>query len=115
MNLYQDIWKYYDIIYSQKDYRKEADCVIALIQRHNKTDCKKLLDIGCGTGSHDIFFQRDFEIYGIDLSTDVLKIAEQRIPDGKFFKADMRDFDLHEKFGSVGSLFGVMNFNFIVA
>jgi len=46
---------------------------------------KKILDYGCGTGRWVQFFlSYGMEYIGIDLSTEMVKIATQRFPDTKF-------------------------------
>ncbi len=41
----------------------------------------QLLDVGCGIGGGDFYISRDFgvEVVGIDLSTNMLAIANERI------------------------------------
>ncbi|MGC9065963.1 MAG: class I SAM-dependent methyltransferase [Candidatus Ratteibacteria bacterium] len=42
---------------------------------------KKILDAGCGTGLLGMhLLQAGFDVYGIDISYEMLKIAEKRLP-----------------------------------
>ena len=42
-------------------------------------DKKKLLELACGTGIQSVrFSQAGFDVTGLDLSADMLKIAEKR-------------------------------------
>jgi len=41
---------------------------------------RRILDLGCGAGRHTIFFsKKGFELYGIDVSSEGVKIARQRL------------------------------------
>ena len=74
-NLYS---QYYDLLYSDKDYSAEVDYINSLIQANNK-NVNTLLDMGCGTGKHaELFCNKGYIVHGIDLSEDMLKIAENR-------------------------------------
>jgi len=57
---------------------------------------KKILDVGCGHGRDARYLsERGFEVVGIDLSRNLLKIARRMAPKAKFLLMDMRDL----KFG----------------
>ena len=54
--------------------------------------------------------EKGYNITGIDLSEDMIKIAKQNENDNlKFFTKDARDFDLNKEFDVVMSLFHVIN------
>jgi hypothetical protein len=37
-SVFKELAQYYDLIYSWKDYRKEADKIKSLIKKHKKSD-----------------------------------------------------------------------------
>lgn len=44
-----------------------------------KNRCKKVLDLGCGTGRHTLYLaQNNFDVYGIDKSQTAIDITGQR-------------------------------------
>ena len=50
---------------------------------------KKILDIGCGAGRDaTVFVKHKFDYLGIDASEGMLKVAKERIKNGKFRKMD---------------------------
>ncbi|MEI8008852.1 MAG: hypothetical protein WCI00_05715 [bacterium] len=48
-SIYRELAKYYDLIYSSKDYKKEADIIHKLITKYKKTNGNALLEVACGT------------------------------------------------------------------
>lgn len=64
------------------------------------TSGNKALDVGCGPGGRMIEFleQREFEVFGIDISIEMLKIAQEKHPNTKFELADIIDWQTDLKF-----------------
>ncbi|WP_277640129.1 class I SAM-dependent DNA methyltransferase [Wolinella succinogenes] len=106
--------QYYDLLYSDKDYKSEVEYVDGLI-KSNTNKAKTLLDMGCGTGRHaELFCDKGYVVHGVDLSEDMLKVAETR-RSGKedklsFSHSHISDLALNEKFDAVVSLFHVMSY-----
>jgi len=102
---------YYDLLYKDKDYQKEASYIDRLIKKLKKENCE-LLDIGCGTGKHaNFFFDKGYKVYGIDLSESMIKVAKKnygkKIP---FSIGDIRNFNLNKNFDIITALFHVMSY-----
>lgn len=115
MNPFGDLYsQYYDLLYSDKDYKSEVEYVDGLI-KSNTNKAKTLLDMGCGTGRHaELFCDKGYKVHGIDLSEDMLKIAETRRI-GKedrlsFSHSNIQELNLDKKFDVVVSLFHVMSY-----
>jgi len=105
--------KYYDIVYHDKNYKKECIFIRKLFSKFSKNDIKTILDIGCGTGTHAIFLaKKGYEITGIDISNDMLKKAKEKINNSKikFFRKDMRNFSFNKKFDACICMFDVINY-----
>lgn len=58
--------RFYDAIYSFKDYPAEADLVTRYV-RDAAPDASTLLDVACGTGLHMEHLRRNFIVEGVDL------------------------------------------------
>lgn len=101
--------RFYDAIYSFKDYAAEATEVETLI-RERKPDATTLLDVACGTGLHLKQFAGSFEAEGIDLDPGLLEIARERIPGVSLHEGDMRNFDLDKAFDVVTCLFSSIGY-----
>lgn len=63
----------------------------------------KILDLGCGSGEPIAKFliEKEFQLYGVDGSKNMIELCKQRFPNHKWLIADMRTLDLKEKFDAV--------------
>ena len=95
--------RFYDAIYSFKDYGKEAARIDALI-RERRPNARTLLDVACGTGLHLKHLSERYEVEGLDLDPELLKLARERLDDVPLHERDMRDFDLGHRFDAVTCL-----------
>jgi len=101
--------RFYDAIYSFKDYAKETARIDALI-RERRSQARTLLDIACGTGLHLKYLQELYEVEGLDLDPELLKLARERLGDVPLHEGDMRDFDLGHRFDAVTCLFSSIGY-----
>ena len=101
---------YYDQIYSWKDYCTEAEDLTDVIHENLRSGGKRLLDVACGTGRHVEYLKQHFDVEGLDVSQEMLELAQQRNPDVPFHHADMIDFELGNKFDVVTCLFSSISY-----
>jgi len=65
--------------------RTEKKLVFSMI----KTKHGDALDLGCGTGNYTLeLYKRGFQVVGVDISRRMLKIAQKKLPNVKFIKAN---------------------------
>lgn len=55
----------------------------------------KVIDVGCGTGKPVSYLlaEAGHEVYGIDVSGEMVRLATSQVPSGKFQQADMREYE----------------------
>jgi SAM-dependent methyltransferase len=97
----------YDAIYfTFKDYAAEA-VLIAKQIRERVPAARSLLDVACGTGEHARLLAENhgFEVDGIDLNPDFVRIAATKNQSGRFALADMVDFDMGRSYDAVICMF----------
>lgn len=113
MAVFKDYSKYYNLLYKDKNYYAEVDYIINLIQSH-QSNSSTILNLGCGTGNHDFIFEnRGFQVTGVDLSQDMIDVANSKKTNDSnlvFLKGDIRDVRLNKTFDVVMSLFHVMSY-----
>lgn len=108
--IYTDLAKYYDLIYSHKDYQHEANQIKSLIKKYKKSNDNDLLEVACGTGKHIQYFKDSFSILATDANKDMLAVAQKNIPSVKFKQADMIHLDLDKKFDVIICLFSSIGY-----
>jgi SAM-dependent methyltransferase len=103
--------EYYDHLYSTlKDYASDAAQVAALLRRAQPA-CRTILDAGCGTGEHArLLAAQGFEVDGLDLDPNFVRIASQKHPAGRFVEADMSEFRLPRRYDAVLCLFSSIGY-----
>lgn len=102
--------RYYDLIYSWKDYRQEADRLKVLITRYKKSPGRDLLEVACGTGGHARYLRNHFSILATDNNPEMLRIARRKIPGVRFKQADMLHLELSKQYDVVLCLFGSIGY-----
>ena len=96
--LHGKLAKYYDKIYSFKDYLDEAVRIQNIIIKYLRSEGNMLLDVACGTGLHLKHLKDDFSCTGIDISKHMLKIARKNARGVTFKEADMKNFKLKKQY-----------------
>jgi len=107
---YGELAKYYDLLYSRKDYDRESRILTGLIKRYKASPGNSLLDVGCGTGKHIQQLAARFDCVGLDSSEEMLEQAKRNAKGIEFVRGDMVDFDLGRKFDVVLCLFSAIGY-----
>lgn len=114
MSVFGSYSRYYNLLYKDKDYQGEADYIAGLIRKYSGGKAKTLIDIGCGTGNHDLLLAKHgFQVDGVDRSEDMIQVARRRaegLNSLQFHLGDATDFRLGKKSDAVVSLFHVMSY-----
>jgi len=107
--MYSKTAQYYDLIYSFKDYAIEAEQIKDLITQEHPT-ASSILDVACGTAEHAKYLSNNFQIDGIDLEPEFVRIAQGKVSNGRFQEADMSDFELGLQYDVVQCLFSSIGY-----
>lgn len=118
MSIFQKYARYYDLLYSDKNYDAESRYVRHLLQAH-ADDAKSLFEMGSGTGKHALFLARSgYRVLGVDRSREMCEQANEMllsqdadIASGLTFQTgDIRAIRLGTTFDAVISLFHVISY-----
>jgi SAM-dependent methyltransferase len=101
--------RFYDAVYSFKDYAAEAERIHALIEERSP-GASTLLDVACGTGKHLERLRAWYEVTGLDLDPELLEIAQERLGDVELHEGDMTTFSLDRRFDVVTCLFSSIGY-----
>ncbi|WP_372712754.1 class I SAM-dependent methyltransferase [Ilyobacter sp.] len=110
--MYQEFAKVYDKFMEFADYDGWHDFVSYVIEGNNP-NAKTLLDLGCGTGEVLKRFVGEYECTGVDLSEEMLSVAEDKLKNldknVQLLCQNMKDLSLDRKYDIVISLFDTVN------
>lgn len=102
--------RYYDKLYSFKDYRAETDRLLEILDLPSSDRKPTLLDVACGTGHHLEYLRAHFVCQGLDLDPILLEVAQERAPELTFHQGDMTDFALGDTFDVITCLFSSIGY-----
>ncbi|MDQ6827279.1 MAG: class I SAM-dependent methyltransferase [Gemmatimonadota bacterium] len=100
----------YDMLYSFKDYAREAERLRALVGARVRTANVRLLDVACGTGAHLEQLRTSYSVEGIELDEGMLAVARRRLSGVRLHQGDMLDFHLARRFDVVTCLFSSIGY-----
>lgn len=106
MTSYEVFAPFYDRVMG--DRGREGAYVQGLVVKHHP-EARTLLELACGTGSILEHLHPHYVVTGLDLSTGMLDIAAQKVPQARLFRQDMTRFDLGERFDVVLCVFDSLN------
>lgn len=100
--------KYYDLLYTNKNYIEEAKYISKCIKKYSP-DAKNVLEFGSGTGIHGLILQKmGYDIFGIERSQQMVDTALLNGYPCK--KADITDFEIDKQYDVVIALFHVISY-----
>lgn len=117
-NVFAHYARYYDLLYRDKPYQKEADYVLRLLVPYVPA-AGSIVELGCGTGAHAAHMAcAGMMVHGVDQSTEMLAHAAARreaLPDEvarrlHFSPGDVRSVRLGVQADAVLSLFHVVSY-----
>ncbi|MCW4049544.1 MAG: methyltransferase domain-containing protein [Candidatus Bathyarchaeota archaeon] len=70
----------------------------------------KVLDLGCGTGLPYARYlvERGFDVLGVDLSEEMVKVAFKNVPEASFVQLSMNEITYRDEFDGVMSSFSML-------
>jgi len=99
----------YDRLMADVDYITWVNYIEKLF-KFARRPVKRVLDIACGTCTPTLILkERGYEVFGIDLSFHMLKVARSKDPKLPLVMADMREFSFLTKFDAIISIFDSIN------
>jgi SAM-dependent methyltransferase len=102
--LYHDLSWIWPIVSPPEDYVEETEFFSRIIKEKSTIDVKTLLHLGCGGGRNDYIFKKHFDVTGVDISDEMLRMANELNPDADYINGDMRSIRLGRTFDCVTAL-----------
>lgn len=112
MSKYHD---YYDKLYSQKNYASEVEVLLEIYKKINKSRPAKVLDVGCGTGSHGVAFGgKGIRLVGVDTDQGMVNVAVRKSERGLLVRPTFLCCEVQQlkqrNFDMAISMFNVVNY-----
>jgi ubiquinone/menaquinone biosynthesis C-methylase UbiE len=114
MEQYSSFAEIYDFLMDNKDYELWTENIEKIYRRY-KFMPKKILELGCGTGSITIkMYKKGYSIIGTDISEEMLEIANNKAEEEnlriRFILQDMTNLTYNKKVDSVISICDGINY-----
>ena len=104
--------EYYDLLTKHKDYKKECDFIETVLSKFLKKPPNKILDVGCGTGTHAIeLAKRGYKVFAFDVAKPMVEIAIKKDKQNTvlFSHTDITNYR-GKKFDAVISMFNTIGY-----
>ncbi len=107
---------YYDVIYGGRNTDQDARIIINHLSRTlSHTKHPRLLDLGCGTGAHDIeFWRHGYRVTGVDRSAAMIAEAKKKAAaaqaDISYVTRDFLSYVPAVRYDAAVSLFDVLSY-----
>lgn len=90
---------YHEMYQHVFDYDKEFFFYDSILKKNN---CRKILEVGCGSGMlARRFLKNGYDYLGLDSSNEILDIARREVDADVFIQCDMRNLSFDKQFESV--------------
>ena len=106
MAAYERFSSFYDAV--MDDPAPRAQQVLEWVNKY-LPDASSLLELGCGTGSILERLRSVPSLTGLDLSPEMLAVAQEKVPDARLVEGDMKAFSLEQRFDVVICVFDSLN------
>lgn len=112
---YSVLARHYDSLMDEIDYAGYADFYDKIIEKYAPSLPKRLIDLGCGTGSISVLLaEKGYEVTGVDLSCEMLSAALKKASDKHIkmllVEQDMAKLDCGNGYGSAICSFDGINY-----
>jgi predicted TPR repeat methyltransferase len=106
MTSYDSFGKFYDAVMGD---RAEATERLRGLIRKASPKAENVLELACGTGSVLKHLSKHYDVWGLDLSEQMLSIARKKVPQAELSRQNMVTFHLPDRFDVICCVFDSMN------
>ncbi len=111
ITLNKKAWNNTAKIYEQAKYGKLNALAELFCEKIPKSAL--ILDVGSGTGLPfaKYFIDKGFKVLGVDISAQMVKLAQENVPEAEFRELSMTDLDYNNKFDGIFSNYSMFCLN----
>jgi SAM-dependent methyltransferase len=103
---YDIFGKFYDAVMG--DRVEATERLRGLIRKANPK-AKNVLELACGTGSVLKHLSKHYDVWGLDLSKQMLSIARRKVPQARLSRQNMVTFRLRQRFDVICCVYDSIN------
>ena len=103
---YDTFSRFYDPVMGD---RADSTARLRKLMRQAAPRARRILELGCGTGSVLKNLGGDYELWGIDLSRKMLRLAKEKVPQARLSRQSMVSFRLPLKFDVIFCVYDSIN------
>lgn len=89
--------------------RGDVGALLLRLIRRYRPGAKRVLELGCGSGTMLRVLSRRHQVTGIDNSRGMIRIAQTKAPRARILFGDITNFDLGERFDAIVCPFDTIN------
>jgi SAM-dependent methyltransferase len=106
MAQYNTLAKFYDDVIGMNGVAENF--IVKCFKKYHK-NAKSLLDLGCGTGTNLVYLNKYYDVEGIDGSSEMIRLAKEKLPDVKFMQDDITSFNSNRTYDGIICLYDTIN------
>ncbi|MBZ5522014.1 MAG: class I SAM-dependent methyltransferase [Acidobacteriia bacterium] len=106
MPSYDIFGKFYDAVMG--DRAESAERLRGFIRKASP-NAKNVLELACGTGSVLKHLSKHYDVWGLDLSEQMLSIARKKVPRARLSRQNMVTFHLRQRFDVICCVYDSIN------
>jgi ubiquinone/menaquinone biosynthesis C-methylase UbiE len=116
MNKSALFYKYYDLLFSSKDYAAETKIILDIASQYRPFPVTSVIEVGCGTGNHTLEIARHVEqVTAIDCDEQMLmyaraKLSAHEIRNVNLVLGLLEDMPIRDETDAVLALFNVITY-----
>ncbi len=90
-------YRYYDLLFEEKDYKDEVRLVLDLYRKTNHSLPLRVLEIGCGTGNHTVEFSKETEeVVAVDIDQRMVRLTRDKLEESGLENVTVYDTPIEE-------------------
>jgi predicted TPR repeat methyltransferase len=103
---FENFWEF---IVDEEGVKYRVEIILDIIKQY-QPDAKKVLELGVGIGLVVGHLIDKFEISGLDIDEDYIKVCQNKYPKANFYVLSMHNFTINERFDVIYSIDDSVNY-----
>ncbi len=105
--------EHWDNLYREEPTRYDeppVEGVVRFSRMLMKIGAKRVLDIGCGSGRNTVYLAENFDVFGLDISEEGLKLCSAKVPNAVLVLGTQEELPFLDDYFDAALSVGVLSF-----